>query len=385
MVAGHRDDAPRTAYGGACAGGNVTMSRKARFVLAVIGVGLIGFAAFKLFERPIALYLVQRAIDANVGTDPSAALPDGLHVYVCGSGSPMADADRAGACLAVAAGETRLIFDVGSGSMRVLGRMGFPVGKTERLFLTHLHSDHFDGLGELMVQSWVQGARHTPLPVYGPPGTIAVADGFNRAYAIDAAYRTAHHGPAIADPAGAGLVPEEIVVPPGADSVVVLRKGDLVVTAIRVSHDPVKDAYGYRIDYKGRSVAISGDTAYDPRFARAAKGVDVMFHEALDRELVGRMQAAAKRNGAPAIAKVMSDIPGYHTTPVDAAKIAKLAGARMLVYYHTIPPMPYRVTENLFLEGTGDAFGGDIRISHDGDRISLPAGGSAVDYANVLF
>ena len=75
----------------------------------------------------------------------------------------MADPERASACLAVIAGETRMIFDVGSGSMRMLGRIGFPVGRTERLFLTHLHCDHFDGLGELMVQSWVQGARAAPL------------------------------------------------------------------------------------------------------------------------------------------------------------------------------------------------------------------------------
>lgn len=358
---------------------------KLRIVLIALGLIVAGLVGFKLFEKPIARYLVQRAIDANVGTDPSKALADGLHVYVCGTGSPMADPNRAGACLAVIAGDTRMIFDVGSGSMRVLGRMGFPVGKTDRLFLTHLHSDHFDGLGELMVQSWVQGARQTPLPVSGPPGTIGVAEGFNRAYALDATYRTAHHGAEIANPAGAGLAAEEVVIPPGADNVVVLKEGDLTVTAIRVSHDPVKDAYGYRIDYKGRSVAISGDTAYDPRFARAAKGVDVMLHEALDPELVGRMQAAAKRNGSAPIAKVMADIPSYHASPVEVAKIANLAGAKMLVYYHTIPPMPYSIIETLFLDGTDEAYGGPIRISRDGDRISLPVGGTAVDYENVLF
>lgn len=360
------------------------MTGKTRSLVVLLGVLVIGAGVFILFEKPIARYMVQRVIDANVGIDPSAKLPDGLHAYVCGSGSPMADPTRAGACIGVIAGDTRLIFDVGSGSMRVLGRMGFPVGQTERMFLTHLHSDHFDGLGELMVQSWVQGSRATPLPVSGPPGTIAVADGFNRAYALDATYRTAHHGAAVANPAGAGLAAEEIVIPPGTDSRVVLRKGELTVTAIRVSHDPVKDAYGYRIDYKGRSVAISGDTAYDPRFARAAKGVDVMFHEALDAALVGRMQAAAKRNGAAATAKLLSDIPGYHATPVQAAQIAALADARMLVYYHTIPPMPFRLVESLFLEGTDGAFGGDIRIGRDGDRISLPAGSEAVEYDHVL-
>lgn len=360
------------------------MNRKARILLSVLAALLVIAGAFKLFERPLALYLAGRVIDANVGTDPSAALPDGLHAYLCGTGSPMADATRAGACIAVIAGETRMIFDVGSGSMRVLGRMGFPVGKTERLFLTHLHSDHFDGLGELMVQSWVQGARGTPLPVSGPPGTIELAQGFNAAYALDATYRTAHHGAAIANPAGAGLAAEEIVIPAGADSVVVMKKGDLTVTAIRVSHDPVKDAYGYRVDYKGRGIAISGDTAFDPRFARAAKGVDVIFHEALDRKLVSRMQQAATRNGSPAIAKVMADIPGYHASPVEAAKIAQMAGARMLVFYHTIPPLPFGIVESLFLEGTGEAYDGEIRISRDGDRVSLPAGGTALDYENVL-
>lgn len=360
------------------------MSRTIRILLVILATAAILFAAFKLFERPLARYLVGRAIDENVGTDPSARLPDGLHVYICGSGSPMADPDRAGACLGVIAGETRLIFDVGSGSIRVLGRMGFPVARTERLFLTHLHSDHFDGLGELMVQSWVPGARATPLPVSGPPGTGEVAAGFNRAYAVDAAYRTAHHGPVVANPAGHGLAPEEIVIPAGRDSVTVLREGDLTVTAIRVSHDPVKDAYGYRIDYKGRSIAISGDTAFDPRFARAAKGVDVLFHEALDTVLVGTMQKAAKRRGAEPIARVLADIPGYHTSPVDAARVAALADAGMLVFYHTIPPMPFTMVETLFLQGTADAYGGAIRIGKDGDLVTLPSGSETVEYDHVL-
>lgn len=65
----------------------------------------------------------------------------------------MADPDRAGPCLGVIAGDTRLIFDVGAGSIQVLGRMGFPLGRTDWLLLTHLLSDHIDGLGELLVQS----------------------------------------------------------------------------------------------------------------------------------------------------------------------------------------------------------------------------------------
>ncbi|MFN4020089.1 MAG: MBL fold metallo-hydrolase [Erythrobacter sp.] len=360
------------------------MKRGAKFALVLVALAGLGLAGVILFERPIALALFERVVNRNVGVDRSAALPDGLHVYLCGSGSPMADPDRAGPCLGVIAGDTRLIFDVGAGSIRVLGRMGFPLGRTDRLLLTHLHSDHIDGLGELMVQSWVANARRVPLPVSGPPGTAEVAEGFNQAYRIDAGYRTAHHGPAVADPAGYGLMPEEITLPEGARSMVVLRKGDLVVTAIRVSHDPVKHAYAYRIDYKGRSVAISGDTAYDTAFARAAKGVDVLFHEALDPVLVGKMEAAARANGAPVIAKVLADIPGYHTSPPDAAKIAALAEARMLVFYHTVPPLPTRLIERAFIGDAGAQFGGAIHLGRDGDLVSLPAGSEAVDYTNVL-
>lgn len=360
------------------------MNRRTKIVLVLLGLAMLALAGFNAAERVIAQAMFERAVDRNLGSDPSAQLPDGLHVYVCGSGSPMADPDRAGACLAVIAGQHRMIFDVGAGSMRVLGRMGFPVGRTDRLFLTHLHSDHFDGLGELMVQSWVPNARAVPLPVYGPPGTAELAEGFNLAYRIDGGYRTAHHGPEVANPAGYGLMPEEIVIPEGATSVVMLRDGDLVVTAIRVSHDPVKDAYGYRIDYKGRAIAISGDTAFDPAFAAASKGVDVMFHEALDVDMIATMGEAALRNGAKPVAKVLTDIPGYHTDPVDAARIAALAGARMLVYYHTIPPMPVAGIENIFLEGTAEAFGGDIRIGDDGDLVSLPAGSRTIDYDHVL-
>ena len=104
-------------------------------------------------------------------------LGDGLHAYVCGSGSPMPDADRAGPCIAVLAGNQAFVFDAGSGAIRKLLRMGFPIDKLQAGFLTHLHSDHIDGLGELLLQAWVGGSRGAPLPVFGPAGTAQVLDG----------------------------------------------------------------------------------------------------------------------------------------------------------------------------------------------------------------
>ncbi len=355
-----------------------------RGIVAVAILAVAGFAAFKIFERQIGEYLFERAIAERVGVDPTADLEDGLHVYMCGTGSPMSDPDRAGPCLGVIAGDHVVQFDVGSGSMRVAGRMGFAAGRIERLFLTHIHSDHFDGLGELLVQAWVGGGRDRPLPVWGPPGTAETVEGFNAAYRIDSTYRTAHHGARVANPEGYGLAAREIVLPEGEDRVVVYRRDGVTITAFSVSHDPVENPLGYRVDYRGRSIAISGDTTYDSNLVAASEGVDILFHEVLDPEMVGAMGRAATANGDDVVAKIAADIPGYHTSPEDAARAAQEAGAGRLVFYHIIPPMPSRLLHAYFLGDAHDAFDGPIRIGEDGLRISLPAGSDRVRFDNLL-
>ncbi len=81
-------------------------------------------------------------------------LPDGLHVGICGAGSPFPDDRRAGPCTTVVAGKRLFVFDAGSGSPRNIGKLGFVHRRIEAIFLTHFHSDHVDGLGELMLQRW---------------------------------------------------------------------------------------------------------------------------------------------------------------------------------------------------------------------------------------
>ena len=159
------------------------MARKLGLGLLVLMACLAGVGL--LAQRQIGEWLFERTVASTVGVDRSAALPDGLHAYVCGSGSPMPDADRAGPCIAVLAGKQGFVFDAGSGSIRKLGRMGFPMNRLDAAFLTHLHSDHFDGLGELMLQAWIAGGRGTPLPIYGPEGTERVVNGMIEAYTID--------------------------------------------------------------------------------------------------------------------------------------------------------------------------------------------------------
>ncbi|MBY9067261.1 MBL fold metallo-hydrolase [Hyphomonas sp. WL0036] len=344
-------------------------------LVLVAGVLLLLVAARQLFAVQIGEALFQRAVQ-SIGRDASAELPDGLHVYLCGTGSPLPDPSRAGPCIGVLAGDRAFLFDVGAGSVRRLTRMGFPTGRIERLYLSHLHSDHFDGMGDLMIGTWVGGSRATPLPVAGPPGVGELTDGFNAAYRIDSTYRMAHHGPVVANPAGYGLAPEVIDLPAGPGSRgVLLDEGDLQITAFLVNHSPIEPAYGFRIDYKGRSAVISGDTVYSDNLVSVSKDADLLFHEALNPEMVAAMSKAAGEAGAASVSKVFSDILNYHASPVDAARSAQEAGAGRLVIYHIVPPLPSRLLYPYFLKGAGEVYDGKIDVGEDGTLYSLPVSG----------
>lgn len=345
-----------------------------RSVIVLVSLFVVGLLGFNLFKKQIATVAFERTVTRTVGVDRSADLPDGLHIYLCGAGSPMPDAIRAGPCLGVLAGERAFVFDIGSGGTRNLGSMGFPIDRLETIYLTHLHSDHLDGLGELMTIAWVGGARTEPIPVAGPVGTAAVVDGFNAAYRIDSTYRTAHHGPEIAHPSGFGGVARELSVPAGpAGSVVVFEDDELRITAIRVEHAPVDPAFGYRIDYQDRSVAISGDTVFHPGFVAASNGVDLMLHEALDPEMVGAIGAQLAARGQTSNAKIFADILDYHASPEEAARATQQAGARRLVLYHLVPPLPVTLLDSVFLGDARSEYDGPITVGMDGLIISLPA------------
>jgi ribonuclease Z len=312
-------------------------------------------------------------------SDPVGALPDGLHVLVVGAGGPLPDPDRTPTCLMVIAGEEVMLFDVGGGAAREMQLHGFAPGLVDRVFLTHYHSDHVDGLGEVATQRWAGASWETRLPVHGPEEVDRVVAGFNEAYAQDQRYRQAHHGPTVTPPKGAGLVAEAFPLPAQGEAPVVWEQGDVRVRAFAVNHEPVVPAVGYRVDYKGRSIAISGDTAKSENLIQRSQGVDVLFHDALSRELVKVMNSAARKAGQPNLAKITADIPDYHASPVEAAESAAAAGAGALVVYHVVPPLPLGALRRVFEEGMDEAFDGPIEVSVNGTFVSLPAGSDALE------
>jgi len=99
--------------------------------------------------------------------------------------------------------------------------------------------------------------------------------------------------------------------------------------------------------------------------------------------MVAALGDALKAAGKTRAAKIMHDIPGYHSSPVEAARIANEAGVKRLVFTHMLPPLPNAVAERMFLEGVAAIRPDGVELGHDGLLIRLPAGSPAVEEATL--
>jgi len=344
--------------------------RKSIIVLAAIAV--IGAIAYSQRVN-IMMRIMARGAEAVMTSDATAKLQDGLHLALCGAGGPLPDPNRSGPCVAVVAGKQLFVVDSGTNGLRNLLRMRYPVGNIQAVLLTHFHSDHIDGLGEMATIRWVNGNNTQPLPIIGPEGVQQVVDGFSLAYTQDSVGRNAHHGDTVAPLSGFGMVARAFPVPAEGQLETVYNEGDVKIQALLVDHDPVKPAVGYLFTYKNRSLLISGDTAKSANVQKFAQGVDLLVHEALARNLVGVMHDTATRVGAQGLAKITFDIQDYHASPVEAAEIARDAGVGHLLFYHIVPPLILPGMEAAWLAGVDDVFP-KYTLGQDGTAFSLPAG-----------
>jgi ribonuclease Z len=284
-----------------------------------------------------------------------------IYAILLGTGFPRPDPERAGPCTAIIVGEKLFLVDAGRGVMQRIAGAGLKPANIQAVFLTHLHSDHIDGLPDVFHSSW-QFGRNTPFQLYGPDGTKDIVDGIMKFYAADIHIR--RDLTEKLPPAGATV--DVHILKEG----VVYQDDDLRVTAFLVDHFPVVPAFGFRFDLSsGGSIVVSGDTHPNDNLVRFAKGADVLIHEAYlpQSNAPTNVQSAAPTDTAADGAWFVR----YHSTAAEAGDDAARAGVKILVLTHLIPHRPVD-SDSIFRDEAAKSFHGKIIVGHDLMRIDLP-------------
>lgn len=313
------------------------------------------FIGFVVSETPIAT--------AQLGGLATRKLEPGgpMQVILLGTGIPIPNPDRATAATLVIAGDKAMLVDTGRGCVVRLSEAR--IRDVTAVLFTHYHSDHIASFGDLLVSRGTGGAEQA-LPVIGPPGAKRVVDGFEMAYGLDNHYRTTHHGKYFTTQGTKTKVTE-------AEPGVVFDQDGLKVTMFKVNHAPIDPAVGYRFDYQGKVVVVSGDTIKTEKMIEMSKDADVLVHEALDLQTLHRIIPMLKR-GRPRIAQLLDDVTDYHASTIDVAEIARDAKVKKLVLTHLVPSIqPTDAAEKNFARGMADIYDGPIIVGRDGMTIDV--------------
>lgn len=270
-------------------------------------------------------------------------------VTLLGTASPQPRSDRFGPSTLVEAGDQKLLFDAGRGVPIRLRQINVPLGKINALFITHYHSDHTSGIPDVWLTGWLPppyARRTVPFHVVGPVGAKALMSNLEKAYELDIKIRLADEK---LPPSGIATVVDEF----DKDGVV-FEKNGVKVIAFEVEHGPaIKPAVGYRVEYQGRAVVISGDTRYNQNVIRYGTGADLLIHE-----------VASARSGLLTSSVPVQRIVAHHTTPREAGMVFSQAKPKMAAYTHIV----LLFNEN-FAEPTLDDVIAETRQTYNGPLV----------------
>ena len=288
-----------------------------------------------------------------------------IKVTLLGTGAPVPSMERFGPSILVEAGGQKLLFDCGRGATQRLWQLKIPLGQVDGLFITHLHSDHVVGIPDMWLTGWipaVYGRRSLPFRAWGPRGTKDMMENIVKSFSWDITTRQKEKNKA---DSGALVQAEDI------EEGYSWQKNGVKVTPFTVRHsDFIDSALGYRVDYAGHSVILSGDTRYSENLVRYAKGADVVIHE-----------VAAANEAAMKTSPLINQILGFHTSPEEAGKVFEQVKPRLAVYSHIVlltadPSIPPPGAKDLVTR-TQTIYKGALEVGEDllsieiGDKINV--------------
>jgi ribonuclease Z len=279
---------------------------------------------------------------------------DEIRLFACGTGMPAARRDQAATCWLVELGNgDKFIFDIGSGSMPNLAALMIPYDFLDKVFLTHLHADHWGDLDGLWAGGWTAG-RTGPLRVWGPSGatkemgTAYAIEHFLKSYTWDATTRNFRINPA----------PGKIDVTEfdyKAENQVVYQKDGVTIRswpAIHAGDGPVS----FSLEYAGLKIVIGGDTFPNKWFIKYAMNADIAIHETFLTpeqlvEFYGQSPATALGVGTQ-----------IHTSPQAFGKVMSQLQPRLAIGYHFFNEEGTRYG---IYDGVRETYSGPLSLSKD--------------------
>ena len=278
----------------------------------------------------------------NINKDSSHVSVVDIKVTLLGTGTPPPLMERFGPSILVQADSETLLFDAGRGCLQRLRQINVTYDKISALFFTHLHSDHVVGLPDLWLTGWLVSQRTKPLNVFGPTGTDEMITHLQKAFAFDIKTRIENDKQL---KEGSKLLVKEI------QQGVIYEKNGVKVIAFKVDHYPNIPSFGYRIEYKGHSVLLSGDTRYSQNLITFAKPTDLLIHEVVVApDTMGKTDPRY-------------NILMQHTTPEQTAKVFNEVKPRLAVYSHI--SKLYGQTEEDILKRTKTHYSGALIMGED--------------------
>lgn len=314
----------------------------------------------RMMERMIDMAITRATYHTEYMDDT-----EGIRVFTLGTASPIPD-DYNQTGTAVFVGGKFLLFDVGDGVVKEAEAQRLPLPQLDAVFISHWHSDHYIELPHVINRTWQLG-RDKELNIYGPKGMDSILRFTLQMLEPEIENRIAHHGDSIMARSLSGAIPHEIRT--NGKSAIVFNQDGVRVTSFDVCHPPIEPSYGFKIEYNGKSIVISGDTKEDcDNVSEFAQNADLLLHEAMLKDLFIKSSELNNGNGQARNAQIATDITEYHTDPVDIGILAQESGVKSLVLHHFAPVPSNIILKRRYRSAIRKNYLGPLSLATDGQE-----------------